>query len=236
MKQRIITNHLYRWSAAILLFSSCLLAMAPSAQAEQGGLARHKQLFAVPRPGPVTIDGKLNDWDLSGQIEMFVIEATRQTQSAKFALMYDDQALYLSGDVNDTSPMMNRHDPKIDPHKGWDADACQIRIVIDPKAGYPVVEEEFKYRAGPGSPKDVRDDIVHMTLWHFTDTKEANLQMHVGMSYRSPRKEWGPHGLVPRDKFEGQYLKRDDGSGYTFEYRIPWETLGAWVPLKRPAA
>ncbi|MGA2619224.1 MAG: hypothetical protein ABSF26_16570 [Thermoguttaceae bacterium] len=35
------------------------------------GLGRHKQLYAVPAPGHVTIDGKLDDWDLSGQMEMF---------------------------------------------------------------------------------------------------------------------------------------------------------------------
>lgn len=78
-------NSLLRCAAATLLLSAGLLAPTNTVGAEQGGLARHKQISAVPRPGPVTIDGKLNDWDLSGQIEMFVIEATRQTQSARFA-------------------------------------------------------------------------------------------------------------------------------------------------------
>ena len=224
-------NSLFVRAGVALLLSASLWCLPTTAHAEQGGLARHKRMFAVPRPGPVKIDGKLDDWDLSGQIEMFVIEATRRTQSGKFALMYDDQALYVSGDVNDTTPMMNRHDPKVDPDKGWDADSCQFRIVVDPKAAYPVQEDQFRYE-GRNGPKDLRDDIVHLTMWYFTDAKEANLQMHVGMSYRSPRKEWGPHGLVPRDKFEGQYCRRSDGSGYTFEYRIPWETLGAKKPLK----
>jgi len=231
MKTNAPIDKLLSHAAFALLLTVSLLVNATAAHAEQGGLARHKRLFALPRPGPVEIDGKLDDWDLSSQIEMFVIEATRRTQSAKFALMYDDQALYVSGDVNDLTPMMNRHDPKIDPDKGWDADACQFRLVIDPKSGYPVLEDQFRYE-GRNATKDSRDDIVHLTLWYFTDAKEANLQMHVGMSYRSPRQEWGPHGLVPHDKFEGQYLKRDDGSGYTFEYRIPWETLGAKKPLK----
>jgi hypothetical protein len=225
-------NNILRCAGLALLLSAGLLSSTNAIGAEQGGLARHKRIFAVARPGPVTIDGKLNDWDLSGQIEMFVVEATRRTQSARFALMYDDAALYLSGDVNDTTPMMNRHDPKVDPHKAWDADACQIRIVIDPKAGYPVVDDEFRYREGRNPPKDIRDEIVHLTLWHYTDANAANVQMHVGMSYRCPRKEWEPHGLVPRDQFEGQYLKRADGSGYSFEYRIPWQTLGAKNPLK----
>jgi len=56
------------------------------------GLGRHKQLYAVPAPGKVTIDGKLDDWDLSGQIEMYVVSETKDVQSAKFALMYDHEA------------------------------------------------------------------------------------------------------------------------------------------------
>ena len=112
-------NNMLSRAAVALLLSTSLCSLPTAAHAEQGGLARHKRPFAVPRPGPVKINGKLDDWDLSGQIEMFVIEATRSTQCAKFALMYDDQALYVSGDVNDTTPMMNRHDPKVDPDKGW---------------------------------------------------------------------------------------------------------------------
>lgn len=54
--------------------------------------------------------------------------------------------------------------------------------------------------------------------------------MHLGMGYRVPRKEWEPHGLVPQDKFEGAYRKWDDGKGYTFEYRIPWSTMGVETP------
>ena len=32
------------------------------------GVFHNQRLFVVPAPGPVTIDGKLDDWDLSGEI------------------------------------------------------------------------------------------------------------------------------------------------------------------------
>ena len=64
-------------------------------------------------------------------------------QSARFALMYDEQALYLSAVVRDTSPMMNRHDPWVDGHKAWNADACQLRMVLDPKQGFPINQSSF---------------------------------------------------------------------------------------------
>ncbi len=194
------------------------------------GRGRHKQLYVVPAPGAVTIDGNLDDWDCSGQIQLFVQEATRSTQSAGFAVMYDDKALYISGEVNDPNPMMNRHDPRVMAHRAWDADACQFRLVVDGNSEYPVKESTFKYR-GKNAPKDTRDDIVHLLLWHYTDEGTSHLQMHQGMGYRVPE-GLEPEGLVPSDKFEGAYRKWENGRGYTFEYRIPWTTLRASNPPK----
>ncbi|MRR52536.1 MAG: hypothetical protein EG825_16800 [Rhodocyclaceae bacterium] len=68
---------------------------------EQGGRARNKRIFIVPRPGPVAVDGKLDDWDLSGQIEIYVTKETAATMSARIAAMYDAEALYLSGNFRD---------------------------------------------------------------------------------------------------------------------------------------
>ncbi len=194
------------------------------------GLGRHKQLYAVPAPGKVVVDGKLDDWDLSGQIEMFVVSETKEMQSGKFALMYDQDALYLSGVVRDTSPMMNRQDPKVNGDRGWDADSCQFRLSLDPKQPYPLTESVWPYQAK--TKQDTRNDIVHLTLWNFTDRDEPCLGMQLGMTYRLPRPEWAPAGVVPSDLYQGKYAKAEDGRGYTFEYRIPWSTLGATAPLK----
>ncbi len=219
-------------SKAVVIGMAAMMASAMNVSAQNDtGRGRHKQFYVTPAPGKVVIDGKLNDWDLSGQIEMFVIQSTRSTQSAKIAAMYDKDALYLSGEIRDLTPMMNRHDPKVNPGRAWDADAVQFRITLDPEAEYPVQETTFKYKRNPDM-EDIRDDITHLLLWYYTDEGSANLQMHKGMTYRKPRPEWVPAGLVPGDKFEGTYRKWDDESGYTFEYRIPWSTLGAERPLQ----
>jgi hypothetical protein len=217
------------WMSLFVLFLSAL-TVSVSAASNDNGRGRHKQLYAVPVKKKVKIDGKLNEWDLSGQIEMFVIQATRGSQSAKFATMYDKDALYLSADINDPSPMMNMRDPRTDPMQGWNADSCQFRLTTDPKVGYPILNEStFKYQ-GTNPPKDTRDDIVHLTLWNYTETNEPQLAMQLGMTYRIPQN--APRGLVPQDQFKAKYLKRADGTGYTFEYRIPWKTLNAKAPLK----
>lgn len=221
---------------AILTGVLLMTQLALFAQSDSGR-GRHKEFYVVPAPGEVTIDGSLDDWDLSAQIEMFVIEATRSTQSAKIAAMYNDEAFYLSGVVNDPTPMMNRHNPAVNAERAWDADAVQFRLTIDPAAGYPVRESSFDYRRkggrnAPAPPEDTRDDIVHMLLWHYTDEGTHHLQMQKGMSYRTPDPSWQPDGLVPPDKYEGFFREHDDQLGYTFEYRIPWSTLGAEKPLE----
>lgn len=213
-----------------VLVAGLVPVIASPAHANDNGRGRHKQLYAVPAPGKVTIDGKLDDWDLSGQIEMFVIQATRGTMNAKFAVMYDSDAIYLGADVNDPSPMMNMRSPETDPMQGWNADSCQFRLTTDPQVGYPILDEStFKYK-GKGDVTEARDDIVHLTFWHYTETNEPQLAMQLGMTYRDPKN--APRGLVPQDQFQARYLARPDGSGYSFEYRIPWTTLNAKAPLK----
>ncbi|HUW32781.1 MAG TPA: hypothetical protein VM223_14325 [Planctomycetota bacterium] len=208
----------------LLTAVACLFLCMVHAYAQETGQGRHDRIYAVPLPGKVVIDGKLDDWDLSGQIEMYVMLASREMQSAKFAMMYDDDAVYLGGIVRDSTPLMNRHAPETTGDKAWDADSCQFRMCVDPAQGYPLVETTFGARSK--KPEELNYRIKHMLLWYYTDRKEANLQMHQSMRYLPPEGT-DRFGVVPRDRFAGAYVKSDDGRGYSFEYRIPWKTLGA---------
>lgn len=197
----------------------CLAVLLSMVSAWAGGRGLHKQLYVVPVPGKVTIDAKLNDWDLSPQIKSYVIPETADMMSAKLAMMYDKDALYISGEVRDTSPMMNRHDPKTDPYKAWDADVCQIFFSLDPDLPYPI--EASSFAANPVAP------VGTMMLWHYTDRQEACLSMYRGMRFSDAlRPELGKDGVIPLANYQGAYRKADDGRGYTFEYRIPWATFG----------
>lgn len=66
-------------SLAALTLATATLTTANLAHTETG-LGRHKKTFAVPTPGKVVIDGTLDDWDLSGQIEMFVMSVHNSGQ------------------------------------------------------------------------------------------------------------------------------------------------------------
>lgn len=181
------------------------------------GTYRNQRLFAVPCSGEVKIDGDLRDWDLSGQILTFVSEATLAFQSAKTAVMYDDEAFYLASEIADPSPMMNRHNPAVNPDFGWDADAFQFRMCLNPQMGYPI-------KIGRGIEASATDNLVHMLFWYYTDDRRPVLHLKYGMDFHDDPKY--PKGIVPAALFEGAYRRWDDGQGYTLEYRIPWSTLG----------
>lgn len=72
---------------ATLLASILCCGLACAAERVGSGRGLHKKIYAVPAPGKVKIDGKLDDWDLSGQLLMYVMQETSEMQSALSALM-----------------------------------------------------------------------------------------------------------------------------------------------------
>ncbi len=205
-----------RWLAAL----GVLAVLAAGGRAVGGGgRGSHKELYVVPA-GEVTVDGSLGDWDLSGAVEHYVVPETRQTQSAKLAMMYDAEALYIAGMVRDSSPMMNRHDPLTKPSRAWDADVCQIFFSRDPDDTQPLPYSSFKDEHKHVSP------VATMMLWYFTDRKEPSLAMFRGMGFTKPvRPDLHENGHIPSEHFDAAYKKGDDGLSFTFEYRIPWKTF-----------
>ncbi len=203
-----------------LLMTAAALAFAPE---RASGRGENTELYVVPAPANVVVDGSLADWDLSGQVNNYVIPETRETMSARLAMMYDAEALYVGGVVRDSSPMMNRHDPQTNPARAWDADVCQIFFGLDPDAKQPL-----QYSSFDRAHDEV--DVGTMLLWYFTDREEPTMAMFRGMKFvKALRPDLHENGHLPGQHFEAAYRKGDDGLSYTFEYRIPWATL----PMKR---
>lgn len=187
------------------------------------GRGRHKKLYAVPVPGEVEIDGRLEDWDFSAHVESFVRSETRDKIAARFAVMYDDEALYLGAEMSDPSPMLNHHSPRADADKAWMGDCTQFRLVSDRTLPFPFL------RGALGNANRGTDEgqPLHLMLWYFTDEKEPALQIHKSFGMLPVRDEWAPHGVVPAERFDAAYREHPDGKGYNFEYRIPWKVLNA---------
>jgi len=211
------TVSLLRLRTIAVLF---LLALAAAAFAQ--GTFRNQRIFVVPTPGPVVIDGDLSDWDLSGDIYCYVSEPTKNTLYTHTAMMYDKDAFYVAGRIGDPSPMKSKWDPAVNPDFGWDADAFQLRLNLDPALGYPLKIGSYD--------RNPNESLVHMTMWYYTEGKQPVLHMKFGMDFHDAPEY--PKGIVPKDKFQAAYKAWPDGKGYTFEYRIPWSTLRAKAPLK----
>ena len=200
----------------------CLL-MAVAAWGGDGLGINHK-LYAVPCPGKVTIDGKLDDWDFSAAIESYEQLGTREIQRAECAVMYDNEALYIGAKVKDPSPLLNRHNPGADADKAWMGDCLQFRMVTDRRLAFPYLCGSL---GAPGTRGEESGQPLHLMLWYYTDNKEPALQIHKRMDLLPVRDAWAPHGVVPHANFQAAYRVDDDGKGYTLEYRIPWDTLNA---------
>ncbi|HUT37618.1 MAG TPA: FlgD immunoglobulin-like domain containing protein [Planctomycetota bacterium] len=168
---------------------------------------RHDKVVIVPVPGTVAVDGDLKEWDLSGSIECAFDESLRPKFTATLAFMFDREALYIAARVADDTPLVNRHDPKVEPNKGWDGDALQVRLCSDPKAAYPLRDSNS-------------DRICHLTLWHYTDRQEPVLQLQYGMDYHGTKLLVGAEAGVA-------FRKDADGKGYALEARVPWKLLNA---------
>jgi len=176
--------------------------MAPGTHATQ---TDNFGIHAVPTPGKVKIDGKLNDWDLSGEILMcYDLETLLEKYSAKVAVMYDKENLYVSVRWKDEIPMGNSHDPTFQANKGWAGDALQLRLKTD--------------------------IITHVTAWYYAAGKAPGLLFDYGVGVEKPfgggnKQVHQTEGWKMQEGVEMAFLKDEDGKGYVQEIQIPWTLI-----------
>lgn len=199
-------NTLQLLLTALVLSSGVAGAQAP----------RHTEAIIVPAPGAVKIDGDLREWDLSASLDSVYQESLAPRFTARFAFMYDAMALYIGAHLVDDTPLINQHDPLVEPNIGWAGDCLQVRLSSDPALGWPLKASAYT----PDAIQSKSDRVVHLTLWNFTGRGEPVLQIQYGMDYHGTRILRGPaSGVV--------FRKDADGAGYTIEARIPWGLLNA---------
>ena len=185
-----------------IIAAALAIAFCSTVQAQQLTTgARNKSISIVPAPGKVVIDGKLDDWDLSGEILTYSFPETAEKYNVRTALMYDRDALYFSARVRDDSPLMNFIDGKIDKSQGWKNDAVQFRLRTSPTTA------------------------VDLVMWYFTGRKEPTLSINpitvVGTELQY-------HFEATQALFgtESDMVFLQTEQGYTLEARFPWSRLG----------
>ena len=180
--------------------------------------ADNTEIRIVPAPGKVVIDGKLDDWDRSGEIFMFVDEGSRDTLSLTAAMMYDRDALYIGGHWRDPTPLMNQTAFGGDVSSAWNADAIQLRFISN-----PAIRSRASTMTGARMPAEEQAFVNNITLWHSSADGKAGYQAAYTLQYKDA--VLNPAGV------QGVFVKDADGKGSTFEYRVPWSVLKAERPL-----
>ncbi|MFZ2654475.1 MAG: hypothetical protein WAX69_06125 [Victivallales bacterium] len=179
------------------VMSMLIFVLVITAQAQQ---TSNYVLQAVPGSTNIKLDGKVDDWDLSGEILMCNdLASLADKYSLRAAAMYDKDFLYLSFRFKDKTPMLNQVDPKIDKGAGWRADSIELRV---------------------------KTDIVsNWQCWYYTDRKEACLWGHYGVIgwEKDPDDKDFPEPL--KEGAREAFTQDPDGNGYTQELAIPWKLL-----------
>ncbi len=187
---------------AILLGVIFLLGTEYAAYATQ---TDNHGLHAVPAPGKITIDGRLDDWDLSGQTLMcYDIETLKDVYSANVAMMYDAANLYVSLHWKASRPMSNSHDPHYQASRGWAGDCVQLRIKTD--------------------------RIAHVSAWYYAARKEPTIQIEYGKSASDAFGAgtvslYQTAGWKLTEGAEMGFLQDPDGKGYVQEIKLPWKLI-----------
>ena len=184
-----------------LLLLTCLSLTRPTS----GMQTDNHGIHAVPAPHAVVIDGKLDDWDLSGQtLICYDVQILKDLCSGRVAMMHDAENLYVSIHWKDPTPIGNSHDPQFQASRGWAGDSVQMR---------------FK-----------TDRISHLTAWCYAKKQEPFIDIAYGQSMTKPF-DGGSKQLVRTEGWKMQEgaemaFKADaDGKGYVQEIKLPWSLI-----------
>ncbi len=188
---------------AALAFTAWSLSQAALATETE-----HTDFRVIPAPGKVVVDGKFDDWDLSGSLFICSdVESYRDQFASWQSAMYDAENLYLLSRWVDTTPMNNPGLCGSD--MGFGGDCLQVRTITS-AAGVPDAK---------GDDVKLGQRTTHFTAWRGSDGRDL-----IDLAYGKRFNE----GVVKDAKKEGAqqaFLKDPDGKGYVQELAIPWKLL-----------
>lgn len=181
-----------------------ILVMSPGVGFARGLQSNHGVLRAVPVKQPVVIDGKLGEWDTSGEMFAYGVRRLRERYSVKVSAMWDAEALYLGLRWRDPTPMINNVDVDASPGDGWMADSLQVRFIVSGRQ-------------------------VHLTTCYSSkkDKTAAVIEYDAALN-QAGRRVFVTSGKRTQDGsgFAQAFVADSDARGYVQELRIPWQLLG----------
>ncbi len=173
-----------------------LLALAAAARAED-----RPAVGLIPRAKkPITLDGRLDDWDGAFVTPVHVGHPDFENRGAEFLFLWDEEALYVGLRALDRKPAHVGPDTAL-----WDGDA--VEFYLDTRRGAELGAKDF----GPGT--------LHMFWTPFTGT-EVKPRLRVrdlpalkgltlkGAAVAGAKTDWG----------------------YTAQFKLPWANFPKFTP------
>jgi hypothetical protein len=181
---------------------------------------QHNAIHIPQALNGITLDGHLEEWDLSGLIVSRCEPPWGEFYNLRGAMMFDDKHLYIGAIVADPFPMRSSISPSLDRELYGGGGCVALRISTDRQLAWPV------HARSSSSPlprelqaEDRNDHLAFIVLWYYAAEQLPCLHLRYGMDY---------HGkLINPPGYRGAWKKHADGLGYTMEYAIPWSLLNA---------
>ena len=199
-------------------------ATARADDLRQYGRAEQAAITVTRAVEPVTIDGRLDDWQAAAGFATSRDGSADCPEWADGRMMYDDEYLYIAAHVGDPAPMRSTIDPELDAEDGWRGGGVQVRLSTDRAMGWPVNANAPNYYAMRGIAPTAEQKaaatnsrLAHLTMWFHAPSQTACLAIDHGMLV-------GDLAVNPSG-FRGGYTRDADGKGYVLEYAIPWRLL-----------
>lgn len=152
-----------------------------------------------------TIDGRLDDWDLSFMEPAYGTEQTADKKNMEWAVMYDDDALYLAAKISLPGRPYKNDATAIEGY--WWGDCLQFRLSSDPSLPNPIQKDGSR----------TNDRVAHIGIWKNTNTEECFIHLAYG-TYLDLGSDVNPVGSKVA-------ILTDATSGYTIEVKLPWTSL-----------
>ncbi len=196
------SNTVRNLAALAAALTTAFCTRAPATETE------NLNIRILPTPGQMVVDGKVDDWDLSGGV--FVcgdVENLRDQMAVWIHTMYDADSLYVLARFIDETPMSNPG--SIAGDHGFAGDSLQLRIILHPDKPDP--------RSSMGGR-----EVCWVTAWRDRDAKDV-----VNLHFPRTKEAGGDKQIADAKTLGAQqaFLVNPDGKGYAQEMAIPWKLL-----------
>jgi hypothetical protein len=198
----------------------------PAAGVNKWGRPRLESIAVTRAPGPVVIDGGLDDWSREGWFRAVLPGSPGGREWIEGRMMYDDERLYVAARVGDPLPLRNSVDPALDAARVWQGGGLQIFLSADRAVGWPADANgpayyENRKIVAPFADRLKAENGRLLTLVMAHHAPDRTDRLFLGRTAA---------GFVPEPVaaggYEGRFVAGADGAGYVLEYAIPWATLG----------